>query len=86
MTAPKLLRQWVGLRCKLRREIRTGHQIAPAGMLVTVGSTTVGRLHCTSEPCAHCGVRFFVRMLMPCDLEPIERVSPEDPPRKRGWP
>lgn len=76
---PKLLRDWIGWQCRLRRDCTWTAQglTFPAGTLVTVTETAGGscNLYIKSEPCKCCGVRLIGRASRN-DLEPIEKINP----------
>jgi hypothetical protein len=81
---PKLNREWVGLRCTMRYPI-TWHSgdALPIGAVVTVtgtGGTNTGGggLYIRTESEPRIGGR-----CSPTHLEPVERVAPPEPARKR---
>lgn len=89
---PKLLREWVGLRCRLLRPVNTGHGKIKAGRTVTV--TSPHRRGCVSvsaDHCSECGVAWHCSNVDTRDLEPLERVAPPKPAStrrtaaERGW-
>lgn len=79
----KTLREWIGLRCRTKRVLQNGYGRVRRGTIVVVESKGGGGL-CVSTPlCETCGTTWFCCRVRPEDLDPIERVSDPEPPRKR---
>ena len=82
---PKLLREWVGLRCRLVRAVRWQWGASfPPGTIVTVEATApaAGAVRVEAPCCSTCGVALFGNVSTDA-LEPIERVAPPSPARSR---
>jgi hypothetical protein len=69
---PKLRRDWKGARVRLRRELQNGSHVYPQGMLATVYDCCPYATLIT-DPCPHCGVRCYIRMV---SWECLDYVSP----------
>lgn len=52
---PRLKRDWVGRRVRVKRELRNGNMVVSPGAIATVTQFYRG-LRLESEPCEHCGV------------------------------
>ena len=91
MDRPRLLREWVGLRCRLIRNCAWGSGLSlPAGTIVDVVQTTAkgdgtGLVVRQAFPCPHCGARLERGRVRPFDLQPLDRIAPPKPARSRGW-
>jgi len=59
MKKPKRKKDWVGLRVRSRKDLQNSLGKIPAGTIFTVDRNYAG-LYLTSDPCPHCGVRFFI--------------------------
>lgn len=84
MNRPKLNREWVGLRCRIRYAIawNSGAALEPGALVVVTGTggtnTGGGGLYIATETMPRIGGR-----CTPTHLEPIERIGPPEPARKR---
>jgi len=84
MTGPKLNRDWVGLRVKLRRECANAHGTFPRGATGTVESYTGGKkgICFQMDECEHCHVALRVSGMRRHDF--VILTPPEDWPDTRG--
>jgi hypothetical protein len=69
---PRLQRDWVGLRVKLKRRLWSGLMTIPAGTVCTVVETTIGRCRLTTDACPACGVAVHISRVAPFDLTLVE--------------
>jgi hypothetical protein len=56
-----LMRDIVGRRVRLRRDVQTSISKAREGTVCLVRNTHKGKVRLETAPCAHCGLSFFVR-------------------------
>jgi len=71
MKKPKRKKDWVGLRVRSRKDLRNALGKIPAGTIFTVNRNYAG-LQLESDPCPHCGVRFFITKVSERDVTIIE--------------
>lgn len=62
---------WKGRRVVSNREISTGVASMPAGTEFTIVDKLRG-FGLRSDPCPHCGIRFFVKYANPAGIELID--------------
>ena len=80
---PKLVREWVGLRCRTACDITNGFGSIEKGRLVTVTGTYRGEVGIQTAHCPECGVAWYCSKVSLNKLIPVERVAPPEPPRRR---
>lgn len=70
---PKLMRDAEGLKVTLRKEMRNGAGIYPAGTKATIyGGTSWHALRIIGEPCSCCGVQLYMSKVTARDLELVD--------------
>ncbi len=65
---PRLKRDWIGRKVRVRRTMVNGLMEIPAGAIATVRKN-LGGLDLTSEPCPHCGIKINIRKVKEFDVE-----------------
>lgn len=68
-------RELVGRRVRLRREIRTGAMVIPAGAQLVIEQKWAG-LALVADECQHCGVRMRARKVPISDIDLLPREEP----------
>ena len=74
MKPPKRKKDWEGLRVVSLKKLRNSLAQIPDGTMFTVERNYAG-LHLISDPCPHCGVRFFINKVPESD---VRIISPEE--------
>ena len=64
---PRLKRDWIGGKVRLRYKTFNGFMELPAGLVMTVKGRTT-RIQLTGEPCDCCGVRALLTMVGSDDI------------------
>lgn len=83
-----LLREWHGLRCRLRGRIVTkGGAVAEAGAVGVVKTDSGTKATFEVRACDHCRLTFYVRGLdlfeLPSLFDILDRAEPAKEPKKR---
>lgn len=73
---PKLRRDWIGKKVRLRKELRTSLLVIQADTVCTVKYAHRGA-ELITDPCACCGVRVHIRKAGWDDLEFLGKGGPE---------
>lgn len=69
---PQRCKDLAGLRVRLRREMRNGHVVLPAGLECQISFATGWHLiHLTGAACDKCGCRAVISRVSWRDLKPI---------------
>jgi|GEM_PF-3148631 len=81
---PKLNRDWVGLRVRLRREASNAYGVLPAGTEGVIKHYSSGRprIEFMSDECPHCKVRIRISGMSRFDFDIL--TPKEDWPDTRG--
>lgn len=87
---PKLNRDWIGLRVKLKRAAENGLARLEAGTTGIVDGYPHAGIRFAADKCEHCGVQVFITRMRRYDFEILTPVSewPDtrgNPPKRRGW-
>jgi hypothetical protein len=61
-----------GLQVRLRREVRTGAAVYPAGTVCTVYTVWRSGVNVDAPACGHCGITVHIRQLHRDDIELLE--------------
>jgi hypothetical protein len=81
---PKLYREWQGLVCRVRYDVRLrGGANILKGTEVVVSSPCAGGVNVHTPRCDHCGVQWHCIRLEVGALDIVGRVAPPAPARSR---
>lgn len=81
---PKLVREWVGMLCRLTRPIHNGYGEAEKGTLMVVSTTHRGKVNIKKPAaCECCGIRWSCGAVHLRDLQPVRRIGPPQEARPR---
>lgn len=76
--------EWIGMRCRLRSEVRTQLATMTPGTIVTVTGRSSWGTTIRTEPCEHCGVRAIAAKVDTSSLVPLERAFAAPVRRRRS--
>ena len=76
MEWPKLMRDRIGMKVRITKNLRNGYCQVPIGTLATI-THWHGGAHIRTDPCPRCGVKLFFSKVPEKSMEPCEEVQSE---------
>lgn len=70
------MKDYVGMKVRTLCDLRSGLQMIPKGMDLTVSGTWRGTFNLRGEPCSRCGVAIFIRQVPKRDVQLVIPVAP----------